>query len=117
SLPDPFLRRCNFYHITFPDAARLRAIVRNRLGPGVTLAPDAVEAAVVQFERIREAALRKRPTTGELLAWIRVLDRLHIDLNRLKPGDAEAVAFTYAILAKTEEDLALLRTQFAPPVA
>lgn len=114
SLPDPFLRRCIFYHITFPDAPRLRAIVRNRLGGGVALSPDAVEAAVAQFERIREAALRKRPTTGELLAWIRVLDRLQIDLSRLKAGDAEAVTFTYAILAKTEEDLALLRTQFVP---
>lgn len=113
TLPDAFLRRCVFYHISFPDRDRLREIVRRRLGPTNGFSPEMVENAIRHFERIREVGLRKKPSTSELLAWLRVLARLKIDVAHPKPGDAEAIAFTYSILAKSREDAELLRDHLA----
>jgi MoxR-like ATPase len=111
TLPDAFLRRCVFYHLTFPSRERLIQIVHRRLGSSARLSPAMVEEAVRQFERIRELGLRKRPSTAEFLAWLRVLDRLEIDLSNPRPGQREAIAFTYSILAKSQEDLKYLREQ------
>lgn len=114
TLPDAFLRRCVFYHITFPTRERLRDIVRRRIRPDSRFSPEMVENAVRHFEQIREIGLRKKPSTAELLAWLRVLAKLEIDMGRPKPGDAEAIAFTYSVLAKSREDLSLLREQLGP---
>jgi MoxR-like ATPase len=111
TLPDAFLRRCVFYHLTFPSRERLIQIVQRRLGGSTQLSPAMVEQAVRHFEKIRELGLRKRPSTAEFLAWLRVLDRLHIDLSDLKPGQREAIAFSYSILAKSQEDLRYLQEQ------
>jgi MoxR-like ATPase len=111
TLPDAFLRRCVFYHLTFPSRERLLQIVQRRLGPAVRLSPAMVEEAVRHFEKIREVGLRKRPSTAEFLAWLRVLDRLGIDLTNPKPGQREAIAFSYSILAKSQEDLKYLQEQ------
>ncbi len=111
TLPDAFLRRCVFYHLTFPSRERLIQIVQRRLGSSTKLSPAMVEEAVSHFEKIRELGLRKRPSTAEFLAWLRVLDRLHIDLANPKPGQREAIAFTYSILAKSQEDLRYLQDQ------
>jgi MoxR-like ATPase len=111
TLPDAFLRRCVFYHLTFPSRERLIQIVQRRLGGAARLTPAMVEQAVRHFEKIRELGLRKRPSTAEFLAWLRVLDRLQIDLSDLKPGQREAIAFTYSILAKSQEDLRFLQEQ------
>jgi MoxR-like ATPase len=111
TLPDPFLRRCVFYHITFPTRDRLRDIVRRRLRPNSRFSPEMIENAIRHFEQVRELGLRKKPSTAELLAWLRVLAKLDIDVGRPKPGDAEAIAFTYSVLVKSREDLALLRDQ------
>lgn len=111
TLPDAFLRRCVFYHLTFPSRERLIQIVQRRLGASTRLSPGMVEQAVQHFEKIRELGLRKRPSTAEFLAWLRVLDRLQIDLANPKPGQREAIAFTYSILAKSQEDLRYLQEQ------
>jgi MoxR-like ATPase len=112
-LPDAFLRRCVFYHLTFPARERLREIVRRRLPPTSGFTPEMVERAIAHFERIRRLDLRKKPSTGELLAWLRVLAQMRIDVGRLGPGDAEAIALTYSVLAKSREDLDLLREELA----
>jgi MoxR-like ATPase len=111
TLPDAFLRRCVFYHLTFPSRERLIQIVQRRLAATSRLSPAMVEHAVRHFEKIRELGLRKRPSTAEFLAWLRVLDRLQIDLSDPKPGQREAIAFTYSILAKSQEDLRYLQEQ------
>jgi MoxR-like ATPase len=111
TLPDAFLRRCVFYHLTFPSRERLIQIVQRRLGATARLSPAMVEEAVKHFERIRELGLRKRPSTAEFLGWLRVLDRLDIDLANPKPGQREAIAFSYSILAKSPEDLKYLQEQ------
>jgi MoxR-like ATPase len=111
TLPDAFLRRCVFYHITFPTRERLRQIVQQRIRPDSDFSPSMLEHAIERFEEIRELGLRKKPSTAELLAWLQVLTRLQIDVAHPKPGEAEAIAFTYSALAKSKEDLALLRSQ------
>jgi hypothetical protein len=67
--------------------------------------PEMLDAAIDRFEEIRKLALRKAPATAELLAWVRILDRLSLDVR----GAAETVAFTYAALAKNEDDLKRLQ--------
>jgi MoxR-like ATPase len=111
TLPDAFLRRCVFYHISFPQRERLREIVARRIRSDASFSPTMVENALKHFEEIRQVALRKKPSTAELLAWIRVLQRLRIDVDKPKPGEREAIAFTYSILAKSKEDLAILQSR------
>jgi MoxR-like ATPase len=113
NLPDPFLRRCVFYHIPFPSSERLRQIVELRLSPSNSFTSQMLEGAIRHFEKIRTLPLRKKPATAECLAWLRVLQRMSIDVGVLKPGQAEALVFSYAALAKTREDLALLERSAA----
>jgi MoxR-like ATPase len=104
NLPDAFLRRCIFYHIAFPDRVRLKEIVQRRLRIDDSFTPQMLDHAIQHFEKIRELTLKKRPATAELLAWLRILEKRHIDVNDLQRGDAEALTFTYSILSKSEED-------------
>jgi MoxR-like ATPase len=108
NLPDAFLRRCVFYHIEFPDSQALTRIIQSRLKLSEGFTPQMLEHAVQHFETIRQLALKKRPATAELLSWIRVLERMQIDVSNLKPGEAEALAFTYSILAKSKEDKSII---------
>jgi MoxR-like ATPase len=104
NLPDAFLRRCVFYHIAFPDRARLAKIVRRRLRLDSSFTPQMLEHALEHFEKIRDLTLKKKPATAELLAWLKILDRRRIDVGSLQRGEAEALTFTYAILSKSKED-------------
>lgn len=70
-LPDPFLRRCVFFHIPFPDEAQLRSILIEHV-------PDASELFVDRvlhiFMMLRDGpSLTKKPATSELLGWARAL--------------------------------------------
>lgn len=108
-LPDAFLRRCVFYHIShisFPDdRERLKAIVERRLEPDDAFTSEMLDHALSQFGKLRELRLAKPPATAECLAWLQILQRLRIDVDNLKQGQAEALAFSYSVLAKTKEDL------------
>lgn len=74
-LPDPFLRRCVFFHIEFPDRTRLLDIVRDRNKDRPKLF---LEHAVDIFVALRSGlSLTKPPTTSELLHWVEALGRLH----------------------------------------
>ncbi|MGH6821271.1 MAG: hypothetical protein ACREDU_10475, partial [Methylocella sp.] len=97
-----------FYHIEFPDAARLRQIVERRMALGDAFSPAMLDAAIGRFEEIRRLPLKKAPATAELLAWVRILDRLQLDAR----GAAETLAFTYSALAKNEDDLKKMREAF-----
>jgi MoxR-like ATPase len=113
NLPDAFLRRCVFYHIPFPDPERLRLIVERRLPTTRTFTSDMLENAIRHFEKIRSLPLKKKPATSECLAWLQILQKMSIDPGNLKPGEAEALVFSYAILAKTRDDLALIERSAA----
>ncbi|RJQ68221.1 MAG: MoxR family ATPase [Desulfobacteraceae bacterium] len=70
-LSDPFLGRCNFHHIAFPDPKMMRKIMDVHF-PGISeeLAENAIEA----FYRLRQVeGIEKRPATRELINWIRAL--------------------------------------------
>ncbi|MGH9888239.1 MAG: AAA family ATPase [bacterium] len=107
TLPDAFLRRCVFYHLTFPDHARLGEIVRRRLGP-TRLTSQNIDQAIRHFESVRQLGLRKKPSTAELIAWLRVVDAVQLDFSSGNPSSREALALTYSILAKSKEDVAML---------
>jgi MoxR-like ATPase len=103
NLPDAFLRRCIFYHIQFPDRNRLREIVNRRLLLADNFTSGMLDAALHHFEEIRKLELRKKPATAELLAWLRVLQRLGLAPASGGPQPPSLVA-TYAALAKNQAD-------------
>jgi MoxR-like ATPase len=113
NLPDAFLRRCVFYHIPFPGPERLRAIVAARLGDQHPFSPAQLDAAMALFSAIRELGLKKQPATAEFLAWIQILSRLGINVSQMRDDQRQALLFSYSLLAKTREDLELLRTRGA----
>jgi len=112
NLPDAFLRRCVFYHISFPDGERLKEIVQSRLRFSSDFTPQMLDHAIHHFEEIREMALKKKPATAEFLAWTQILEKMQLDVANLKPGEAEALAFSYSILAKSKEDKDSLHRTF-----
>ena len=99
NLPEAFLRRCVFYYIPFPEPKDLRKIVRRRLGK--ELGDEALlDSALELFHRLHDKTLGllKKPSTGELLAW------LH-DLISGPPATRESlVERTLCTLIKTKED-------------
>lgn len=76
-LPDAFLRRCIYYHLTFPDSDRLKEIIANRLG--MNIGDAFLQSAINLLEQLRSPrnGLRKKPGTAELLNWIVVLQKSH----------------------------------------
>ena len=105
-LPDAFLRRCFFHYIRFPDKAEMQAIVKLHY-------PDLKEGllgeAMDLFFELREVeGLRKKPSTSELLDWIRLLlaDDIAPEAMRARePG--KLIPALYGALLKTEQDLHL----------
>ena len=70
-LSDPFLGRCNFHHIAFPDPKMMRKIVNVHFP---ALNEDLMESAIAAFYKLRELeAVEKKPATRELINWIRAL--------------------------------------------
>src|ERR1700761_1151729 len=84
-LPDAFLRRCFFHYIRFPDADTMRAIVEAHY-PGIK--PRLIEEALRQFFAVRETpGLKKKPTTSELLDWLKLLLSDDISPETLRERD------------------------------
>lgn len=70
-LSDPFLGRCNFHHIAFPDPKMMRNIIRVHF-PDID--SELLENSITTFYRLREVdAIEKKPATRELINWIRAL--------------------------------------------
>jgi MoxR-like ATPase len=109
NLPDPFLRRCIFYHIAFPGQERLKQIVQRRLRLDSGFTNEMLENALRHFIEIRKLEkLRKKPATAELLAWLRILEKKGLDVSDKNRG--EDLGFTYSTLVKSKDDLELLRS-------
>jgi MoxR-like ATPase len=117
NLPEAFLRRCVFYHISFPDIERLKQIVQRRVNLNSSFTPEMLDHAIKHFQEIRALGLKKQPATAEFLGWLQILDRMKLDVSNLKPGQAETLAFSYATLAKTREDFDRLRQAFTKPIS
>ncbi len=105
-LPDAFLRRCFFHYIRFPDKAEMQAIVKLHYP---NLKERLLDEAMTLFFELRAVeGLRKKPSTSELLDWIRLLladDIAPEALRTHEPG--KLVPALYGALLKTEQDLHL----------
>jgi MoxR-like ATPase len=110
-LPDPFLRRCVFHHIEFPDRDQLRKILTERLGH-LNIAAGLRDRLVDRFLALRQVdGLLKKPTTSEMLTWARVLHAAQVTDGQLE-GELCDLPYLNALL-KTREDMARVR----PPAA
>ncbi|RMG26055.1 MAG: MoxR family ATPase [Bacteroidetes bacterium] len=114
NLPDAFLRRCVFYHIPFPDKTQLIRIVQTHLGSD---SPYTDERLIDHFLDVREAVKKKKPATAELIGWLRMLEMENFfskDLNfrRLTNDEKRLLRFSYSVLAKNKDDLAILEQTF-----
>ncbi len=104
-LPDAFLRRCFFHYIRFPEADVLAAIVRVHF-------PDIKErlltAALTQFYEIREVpGLKKKPSTSEVLDWLRLLLAEDLAPEDLRKDVKSALPRLHGALLKNEQDVQL----------
>ncbi|MCB9831050.1 MAG: MoxR family ATPase [Planctomycetes bacterium] len=106
-LPDAFLRRCFFHYIAFPDRETMVEIV-DRHHPG--LERRLLEEALETFYGLRELrGLKKRPSTSELLDWLRVLTREEDAVERLRRArDGRDAPPLVGALLKNERDTRLL---------
>src|SRR6266849_2962741 len=105
-LPDAFLRRCFFHYIRFPDAATLRSIVDVHF-PG--LKKELLSEALSVFFEVRETpGLKKKPSTSELLDWIKLLLAEDIDPAILRGADPKkTIPILHGALLKNEQDVHL----------
>lgn len=106
-LPDAFLRRCFFHYITFPDRETMQRIVQVHY-PDIkqSLVKEALE---VFFELRATPGLKKRPSTSELIDWLKLLMADDISEAALKNRDpSKAIPPLYGALLKNEQDVHLL---------
>jgi MoxR-like ATPase len=106
-LPDAFLRRCFFHYIRFPDRETMQAIVDVHF-PG--LKQELLREALTMFYDLREVpGLSKRPSTSELLDWIKLLVVEDISPEALRSKDSKTlIPPLYGALIKNEQDVHLL---------
>ncbi len=105
-LPDAFLRRCFFHYIKFPDAPTMQSIVDVHF-PG--LKAELLSAAMKTFYDVRNLpGLKKKPSTSELLDWLKLLLAEDIPHHALhSPDDKVAVPPLVGALLKNEQDVTL----------
>jgi len=104
-LPDAFLRRCFFHYIAFPDPQTLARIVEMHF-PGIR--PDLLRAALTRFFAVRETpGLRKKPSTSEMLDWLRLLVADEVSPETLRADPAQAIPPLHGALLKNEQDVHL----------
>ncbi len=105
-LPDAFLRRCFFHFIKFPEAATMKQIVDVHF-PG--LKDELLTAAMKTFFDIRNLpGLKKKPSTSELLDWLKLLMAEDIPLEALQSQDQKvSVPPLVGALLKNEQDITL----------
>jgi MoxR-like ATPase len=104
-LPDAFLRRCFFHYIRFPDAETLAAIVRVHF-PGIR--DQLLTAALTQFYELREVpGLKKKPSTSEVLDWLRLLLAEDLSPEDLRKDAKSSLPRLHGALLKNEQDVQL----------
>ncbi len=105
-LPDAFLRRCFFHYIKFPDADTMQSIVDVHFPK---LKKELLAAALKNFYDVRNLpGLKKKPSTSELLDWLKLLVAEDIPLEALQSKDEKvAVPPLVGALLKNEQDVSL----------
>ncbi|SHE62185.1 MoxR-like ATPase [Loktanella atrilutea] len=104
-LPDAFLRRCFFHYIRFPDMETMRKIVAVH-HPGIK---DALlTTALTQFYELRDTAgLKKKPSTSEVLDWLKLLLAEDLSPEDLRRDGKSALPRLHGALLKNEQDVHL----------
>jgi MoxR-like ATPase len=105
-LPDAFLRRCFFHYIKFPDPETMAEIVDVHFP---NLKKDLLAEALNAFYKVRDVrGLKKKPSTSELLDWIKLLLAEDIPPEALRSeGKSSAIPPLYGALLKNEQDVHL----------
>ena len=105
-LPDAFLRRCFFHYIKFPDQETMKSIVNVHFPK---LKKSLLAEALNAFYKVRDVpGLKKKPSTSELLDWIKLLLAEDIPLEALQAKDSrKAIPPLYGALLKNEQDVHL----------
>jgi MoxR-like ATPase len=105
-LPDAFLRRCFFHYIRFPDAATMQKIVDVHFP---TLKGDLLAAALKNFYDVRGLpGLKKKPSTSELIDWLKLLVAEDVPTSALGSADEKvSIPPLVGALLKNEQDLTL----------
>src|ERR1700742_1861130 len=105
-LPDAFLRRCFFHYIKFPDADTMRAIIEVHF-PGIK--QRLVAEALRLFYEIRDVpGMKKKPSTSELLDWLKLLMVEDISAETLRERDPKRlIPPLHGALIKNEQDVHL----------
>ena len=103
-LSDPFLGRCNFHHIAFPDADMMREIIQVHFPD---IAKDLLDATIRTFYKVRDfRGVEKKPATRELINWIRALQAdPDFNVKELIKGDLPYLG----VLFKKSPDYAMAR--------
>ncbi len=108
-LPAPFLRRCVYHHIPFPDAELLERILQRHLAQ-LELGRGFLRFVIERFFQIRAVeGLVKAPSTDELLAWTRVLAAMGVDEATLAAAESLADLPALQAMLKLHDDLELVR--------
>ena len=104
-LPDAFLRRCFFHYIKFPDQETLRKIVKVHY-PNIK--DNLLSTALTQFFEIREqSGLKKKPSTSEVLDWLKLLLADDLKPEDLRRDSSSALPKLHGALLKNEQDVQL----------
>ena len=104
-LPDAFLRRCFFHYIRFPDMETMKAIVEVH-HPGIK--QRLLTTALTQFYEIRDqTGLKKKPSTSEVLDWLKLLLAEDLAPEDLARDAKSALPKLHGALLKNEQDVAL----------
>jgi len=105
-LPDAFLRRCFFHYIKFPDQETMKSIVNVHFP---NLKKNLLAEALNAFYKVRDVpGLKKKPSTSELLDWIKLLLAEDIPLEALRAENSrKAIPPLYGALLKNEQDVHL----------
>ncbi|MFT5858868.1 MAG: MoxR-like ATPase [Flavobacteriaceae bacterium] len=107
-LPDAFLRRCFFHYISFPERDILQQIVNVHYP---TLEGDLVDTAMNQFYSLRAIrGIKKKPSTSELIDWIKLLVVGKISAEELSNRKTNEIPFVGAMI-KNEQDLDTIQSQ------
>ncbi|MEE9453470.1 MAG: MoxR family ATPase [Paracoccaceae bacterium] len=111
-LPDAFLRRCFFHYIRFPDAETMQKIIDVHFP---SIKQDLLTTALTQFYEIRETpGLKKKPSTSEVLDWLKLLLSEDLSAEDLRSDPANALPRLHGALLKNEQDVHLFeRLAFA----
>ncbi len=104
-LPDAFLRRCFFHYIRFPDIETLKRIVEVH-HPGIK--EQLLTTALTRFYEVRETpGLKKKPSTSEVLDWLKLILAEDLTAEDLRADPKGALPRLHGALLKNEQDVHL----------